>query len=543
MAFVAGTDKSDILNAADGATSGADTIYGHDGDDFIYGLGGDDGLIGGAGADFLDGWTGIDIAYYFDSPEGVAISLATTYGYGGTAEGDRLHGIENIAGSGYDDYLAGQIGANELFGLGGHDILAGGGGSDSLNGGSGNDILNGGSGADTLYGDSGIDAASYYDSPERVIIHLFAGFGESGDAEEDAFHGIENIIGSAYNDTMWGDAGANVLRGMDGHDALNGMGGDDILEGGNGHDALYGLEGTDTLRGEWGDDVLSGNAGDDTMIGGMGGDTYHVDNPLDVVIEFIGQGNDTVFASYDGYVLGFWLENLTLLYTAGPISGTGNSDDNIVTGNDWSNGIDGGAGADQMVGRGGDDTYFVDNPDDTVGESGGEGADEVRANRSWNLTAGADVETLRTTDDAGTVAINLTGNGTGNVVVGNNGANLLNGGDGNDELTGLGGADSFVFDTPLDAAFNVDVITDFNVADDTIRLDQTIFSSLGVGNIADGHLVIGTVAQDANDQIIYDSNTGALFYDNDGVGANTQVRFATLSAGLALTHLDFLVVP
>jgi len=543
MAYLAGSDESEILNAADGATGGADVIYGYGGNDFIYGLGGDDGLIGGAGADFLDGWTGIDIAYYFDSPEGVSISLSTTYGYGGTAEGDRLHGIENLAGSGYGDYLAGQIGNNELFGLGGHDVLAGGGGSDILNGGSGNDTLNGGSGADDLYGDAGTDAASYFDSAERVIIHLFAGFGQSGDAEGDTFHSIENVVGSAYDDLMWGNGGSNLLRGMDGHDAIGGMDGDDTLEGGNGNDALYGEDGTDTLRGEAGDDVLSGNAGGDTTIGGMGSDTYYVDSPFDVVIEYIAQGNDTVIASYDGHVLGFWLENLTLLYTAGPISGTGNSYDNIITGNDSSNVIDGGAGRDQMIGRGGDDVYYVDNTSDTVVEFGGEGEDEVRASLSWTLTAGADVETLRTIDDAGTAAINLTGNAAGNLVVGNDGDNVLNGGAGTDELRGLGGADSFLFDTPLDSMFNVDDVTDFNVADDTIRLDQTIFSSsLGLGNISSGELVIGSAALEANDRIIYDSGTGELFYDADGVGGHGQVQFATLSTGLALTYLDFLVV-
>jgi Ca2+-binding RTX toxin-like protein len=66
--------------------------------------------------------------------------------------------------------------------------------------------------------------------------------------------------------------------------------------------------------------------------------------------------------------------------------------------------------------------------------------------------------------------------------------------------------------------------------------------SLGLGNISAGEFVIGTAAQDANDRIIYDSNTGALFYDNDGVGGNAQVQFATLSPGLGLTNLDFLVV-
>jgi Ca2+-binding RTX toxin-like protein len=128
-------------------------------------------------------------------------------------------------------------------------------------------------------------------------------------------------------------------------------------------------------------------------------------------------------------------------------------------------------------------------------------------------------------------------------VIGNIGNNRLGGGGGNDQLTGGNGQDEFLFDTALNAATNVDRITDFNVADDTILLDRDIFSSsLGLGNISAGEFVIGTTAQDANDRIIYDSSTGALFYDNDGVGGNAAVRFATLSTGLALTNLDFLVV-
>ena len=110
-------------------------------------------------------------------------------------------------------------------------------------------------------------------------------------------------------------------------------------------------------------------------------------------------------------------------------------------------------------------------------------------------------------------------------------------------LIGLFGQDSFLFNTPLNAAANVDRIVDFNVADDTIQLDLAIFSSsLGLGNISAGEFVIGMAAQAANDRIIYDSNTGALYYDNDGIGGNAQVQFAEVGRNLALTNLDFLVV-
>ena len=321
----------------------------------------------------------------------------------------------------------------------------------------------------------------------------------NGDAQGDTFSGIENITGSAYHDSLQGEGGVNVLRGMNGDDTLNGLGGDDRLEGGAGNDELM------------------GGSGIDIMIGGSGDDTYNVDDALDTVIEYAGQGFDMVRTSVN-YALpaGADIEGLVAagLFGTAAVDLTGNSSGNYIRGNFGDNRIDGGGGTDEMIGLGGNDLYFVDSVNDSVAESGGQGADEVRTSVSWTLTAGADVETLRTTDDDGTAAIDLTGNSSGNVVRGNAGNNIINGGDGDDELIGLGGQDSFLFDTPLNVANNVDVITDFNVTDDTILLDQTIFSSsLGLGNISSGEFVVGTAAQDANDRIIYDSNTGALFYE------------------------------
>ena len=222
----------------------------------------------------------------------------------------------------------------------------------------------------------------------------------------------------------------------------------------------------------------------------------------------------------------------------------GENGNDHIEGGDGNDLMDGGAGADTMIGGLGNDTYIVDNAGDTVSEAGGQGQDEVRTSVSWTLTAGADVETLRTTSDAGVGAINLTGNASGNVVRGNNGNNVINGGDGDDELTGLGGQDSFLFNTALSEAFNIDVITDFNVDDDTIVLDDDIFSSsLTPGNsVAGSQFVIGAAALDAGDRIIYDDTTGAVYYDSDGTGGAAQIQFAELSPGLALTNFDFLVV-
>jgi Ca2+-binding RTX toxin-like protein len=151
---------------------------------------------------------------------------------------------------------------------------------------------------------------------------------------------------------------------------------------------------------------------------------------------------------------------------------------------------------------------------------------------------------LETTNATGTAAINLTGNASGNVVIGNNGRNTLNGGGGRDELTGGGGDDLFLFNTPLDAVFNIDTITDYSVADDTILLDDSVFTEVtAIGfQIDPAQFVIAATAQDADDRIIYNSSTGALLYDADGTGATAAIQFATLSPGLGLQFFDFAIV-
>ena len=414
------------------------------------------------------------------------VNLLTGTGSGGTAEGDTLTDVENLIGSIFDDDLTGDDEDNLLHGGIGIDVLVGNGGNDTLDGGIGNDWLVGGNDADTLVGGEGLDFASYGAASSLVTIDLAYGIGLGAEAENDTLSGIENIAGSAHGDVLFGDAGSNILIG------------------------------------QAGDDTLFGGVGADLLIGLADDDTYFVDNALDVVVEAGSQGIDTVLTSVS-YALtaGADVEVFRTTDDNGTtaIDLTGNASGNEITGNNASNVLDGGGGNDQLIGRDGDDTYLVDSATDTITENGGQGIDTVRTNVSYVLTAGADVELLATSDDNGTAAIDLTGNANGNIVRGNNGNNVINGGDGDDDLTGLGGQDLFLFDTPLDAAVNLDVITDFNVADDTILLENTVFGAFAAGGLAAERFVIGTAALDANDNIIYDAVTGALYYDSDGNGA------------------------
>ena len=168
----------------------------------------------------------------------------------------------------------------------------------------------------------------------------------------------------------------------------------------------------------------------------------------------------------------------------------------------------------------------------------------MHAIASYTLAAGQEIETLSTSNTAGTVAINLSGNGFANTLIGNAGANFLNGGGGSDTIITHGGNDTIRFNTALGAS-NIDHITDFDVAKDIIQLENAIFIELttNTGNALNGvEFFIGSAAHDADDRIIYNSATGALIYDSNGNGANGATQFATLATGLGLTSGDFFVV-
>ena len=86
------------------------------------------------------------------------------------------------------------------------------------------------------------------------------------------------------------------------------------------------------------------------------------------------------------------------------------------------------------------------------------------------------------------------------------------------------------------------VLADFNPADDTIRLENAVFTGLAAGALAAGAFNTGAAATQADDRIIYNSATGALLFDADGTGAGAAVQFATLQTGLTLTAADFFVI-
>jgi serralysin len=409
-----------------------------------------------------------------------------------------------------------------LFGAFGDDLLSGGGGVDALVGGAGNDTLIGGIDADTMRGESGDDF--YYVDDFFDVVEEAVGHGKDRVAASTSWRltdGAEvewlstnsskgfaaiNLRGNEFGQIVGGNAAANVLNGRGGDDVLYGYDGDDTLIGGKGADALHGGKGINAAS--YGGDVTAGvtvSLADPSInTGNAAGDTFE-----DIA--------DVYGSAFDDHLIGDLHANLL-------IGGAGNDI------------LEGGAGGDTLQGDGDLDTVSY------VGSTGGVVASLANPSVNKGDAAGdtySSIENLigSNFDDL------LTGTSGANVINGGKGYDVIKGGNGNDTLTGWAGRDTFVFNSALGAS-NVDTITDFNSAADTMQLDDAVFTGLGSGvlvagafkNIADG-------PKDADDRILYNSATGILYFDADGSGsAYGNVKFANLANHVVLTAADFIVI-
>ena len=512
-------------------------------------------LDGGAGNDTLTGGAGND-TYIVDSGDVVqestdaggtvdaggidSVQSAVNFTLGAFLENLTLTGTaSNGAGNTLDNLITGNASANLLTSGAGNDTLDGGASVDTLIGGAGNDTYVVGSG-DVVQ--ESTDAAGTIDAGGIDTVR------SAVDVTLGAF--VENLVLDVGAVSGTGNTLANDIRG----------------------NAVA--------------NTLDGGTGNDTLLGGAGDDTYLVNSSKDVVQESTALngavdagGTDTVRATAS-FTLGSFIENLALDGTV-IINGTGNDLGNRLTGNASANklfglagndvlsggagsdSLDGGLGTDTMRGGAGNDIYVVNTRLDVVDETtdgvtDAGGIDAVRSTVSYTLAQFVENLTL-----SGAANIAGTGNDKANVITGNAGSNTISGaggadtiraGAGNDILTGGLQADSFVFNTALDATLNVDTITDWDAGgiQDKILLDKDIFLSLGQVTVTTAldptMFVKGTAALDDNDHIIYDQATGALYYDPDGIGSAAQVQFATLNTvtgthpGAGLTATDFFVV-
>ncbi|PZM78830.1 MAG: hypothetical protein DKT66_23305 [Candidatus Melainabacteria bacterium] len=395
-------------------------------------------------------------------------------------------------------------------------------------------------GASTIYGGEGVDAYWIHNSNTVIVegaspfytdvVMADVSYTLSDNIEQLFLHGSANINGYAGN----GDQG------------IVGNGGDNYLSGGAGNDGLAGTAGNDTLDGGTGNDGLSGGTGNDLFI---------VDSAGDNVYEYANEGTDSVQSSIS-FTLSSNVENLTLTGSSS-LTGTGNTLDNLITGN---------SGASTLVGGTGNDQYIVSTSNTVIIENSSEGTDSVSSNVTYTL--GANVENLTLT---GSSAISGRGNASNNYLTGNSGSNTLTGDDGNDTLDGGAGVDSMVgglgndvyyIDSASDAISESaaqgsdSVVSDvsYTLGSEVENLTLTGSSSLtGTGNTSNNFLTGNTGANtlagaDGNDTL--DGGTGAdsmvgglgndtFYVDNagdavsEGTSAGTDTVISSLSFTLA----------
>lgn len=285
------------LNLAAAVFEGFETLLGSSGNDTLI-------LTGAqlAGLTRMDGRGGVNTLSFASSTGPVSMTVGQATGFA------------IVAGSTFADRLTGDSGANTLQGLNGDDILLGG---------AGNDVLMGGEGSDT---------ADYSSAAAGVSARIDTRSATDGDGGTDTFVSIENLTGSAFDDFLVGDVGANSLSGGLGRDTITGGAGDDIISGGAG----------------------AGNE----LFGGQGDDTYVLDS-LDTLVEHAGEGVDTVLLrGQHSYTLAQNVENATAVGT-GAFAITGNALDNVLTGGAGDDVLRGGAGNDIIVGGAGIDVLEV----------------------------------------------------------------------------------------------------------------------------------------------------------------------------------------
>ena len=207
---------------------------------------------------------------------------------------------------------------------------------------------------DSIDGGSGIDTADYSDSSAGVIVSLLSNTGSGGNAEGDTLNSIENLIGSAYADTLFGDNGSNVLSGGDGNDILKGGGG------------------ADTLNGDGNNDVLKGGGGADTLNGGTGNDTAsYSDSSSAVLVSLFDDVADWGDATGDDLNS---IENVTGSGYNDQL--WGNNASNVLSGLHGDDTLKGYGGADTLLGGDGQDTlYGMDGVDTLYGENGNDTLD------------------------------------------------------------------------------------------------------------------------------------------------------------------------
>ncbi len=396
------------------------------------------------------------------------------------------------------------------------------------------DVIIGHTWGDSILGGSGDDEISAGGSDDLV-------FGGVGEDQIDGGDGADSLFGGGNNDDITGGTGNDSIQGDDGDDYLAGQAGDDELIGGLGRDTLVGASGADLILGNDDNDRLSGNTGNDSLYGDAGDD------------QIFGGGQDDLMFGGGG------LDRL--LGGAGNDTLNGDDDNDVLDGGDGADSLYGGNGSDTLSGGdashsgvnrlfGGQDgdRYNVTSARDRVTEiANGLGTDVVFSTISYTLTDHVENLVLQGT------ALNGTGNGLANRLVGNNSANLLDGLAGADTMVGGFGNDIYVVTDAGDTVAELDGLIQ---GSDTVRsfLTYTLTDNVeilalqgtaainGTGNAAANTITGNSAVNTLNGGLGNDTLGGGLgadvFVFNTALGSDNVDHITDFVLRVDLIHLD-----
>ncbi|MBD2520105.1 calcium-binding protein [Nostoc sp. FACHB-973] len=582
-------------------TSGDNLLDGGDGNDSLtasYALG-NNTLNGGNGDDILtsangtvDGGEGDDLWYFSDNTTGaIASTFNALTNIGEIREGTNqvtYKNIErlNISGTKYNDNIVGTNGNDTL--------STGDAGNDTIDGGNGDDLLT------VNYKSPTRGIASTFNATTNTG-SITVG------TNRVSYKNIEglNISGTGYNDNIVGTNGNDTLSTSGGNDTIDGGKGNDLLTfnsdyyhaitssfnattnigsitNGTNQVSYKNIEGLnilgtnydDLIVGSNGNDTLStGNTGNDTINAGTGDDlltvslvTYNATEGITSTFIDGGTGDDllSVYVNYDATT------GITSTFDASSNIGSIKVGTRLVSYKNIEGlNISGTFNDDKIVGSNGNDTLSTNYyGNDTI--DGGTGDDLLTVNIDSDASTGI-TSTFNASTNIGSITVgtrlvsyknierlDISGTNYDDLIVGNNGDDSLYGGGGNNTIIGGEGNDylisSYSSNDTLYGGAGIDTfalyrselgfgtIYDFDPTNELIQLSKYDYD-LSVGVLSASEFTIGASATTSAQRFIYNSTTGALYFDSDGSAAGfTQVQFAQLSAGLSLTNNNFVFV-
>ena len=442
----------------------------------------------------------------------------------------------------------------------------------SINAGGGNDTIINSSSNDVINGGDGTDTASYSSARSNYTVTYSAGtYTVSGSQGTDTLTNVEylSFAGTSYaiasllvptdtsapvlstslsspaNNELYVAVGNNITLAFDESITKNTAKGAGTIQLKLGSKVIETYAMTSNLL-TWSSDSVTINPAKDLAYGA----TYTVQVNANAIKDTAGNsyaGGSLSFTTNDTITVSSSLTKYTLPATinkmayigSSDFTATGNANNNTITTASGNDTLDGGKGNDTLVGGEGNDTYLIDSLSDLITEYdlGYWSDDTVKINiatKNGSYTLSSEVEIGILTNK---VDFNL---------IGNSGNNYLTGNAYKNNLTGGHGYDYFEFNAALNAKTNIDTITDFNPEQDTVRLSQTIFKALPYNELSTAAFNSGagmTTAQDATDRIIYNTTTGALYYDPDGnLTKGKIVQFATLTGQPDISASDFQII-